>query len=55
MNKVQAMFITEAMDQPERLSDWENEFIDSLADKEEDYLISEKQNAILNRIQRKLL
>lgn len=42
------------MDQPEKLTDWENEFIDSLAEKDDDYELSEKQNRILNRISQKL-
>ena len=54
MNRVQLKFINDAQDQPEKLSDWESDFIDSLADKDADYVLSTKQNEILNRIQRKL-
>lgn len=54
MNRVQIQFIKDALDQPEELTDWENEFINSLADRPDDYELSEKQNEILNRIQRKL-
>lgn len=54
MNRVQIRFIKDALDQPENLSDWENNFISDLAEKPEGYELSEKQNEILNRIQRKL-
>lgn len=54
MNRVQIRFIKDALDQPEKLSDWENQFISDLAEKPESYELSEKQNAVLNRIQRKL-
>ena len=54
MNRVQVRFIKDALDQPEKLSDWEQQFISDLADKDDDYELSEKQNAVLNRIQRKL-
>lgn len=54
MNKVQKKFVIDALDQPEKLTDWESDFIDSLAEKPDEYILSEKQNEILNRIQRKL-
>jgi phenolic acid decarboxylase len=54
MNKVQIRFIKDAMDQPEKLSEWENNFIDDLSEKEDDYELSDKQNSVLNRIQGKL-
>lgn len=54
-NRVQRKFILDALDQPERLTDWENEFISDLAEKDDDYELSEKQNKILNRISQKLL
>lgn len=54
MNRVQEKFILDALDQPEKLTEWEYDFINSLAEKENDYELSEKQNSILNRIQRKL-
>lgn len=54
MNKVQSKFIMDALDQPEKLSDWENDFIMSLAHKDENYELSQKQNEILNRISQKL-
>lgn len=55
MTRVQIQLIKEAMDAPEKLSDWENEFIDSLAGKEGDYELSDKQASILNRINSKVI
>lgn len=54
-NRIQRKFILDALDQPERLNEWENDFISNLADKDDDYELSEKQNEILNRISQKLL
>ena len=54
-SRVQRQLIKEAMDAPEKLSDWENEFIDSLAGKEDDYKLSDKQATILNRINSKVV
>lgn len=54
MNRVQIRFIKDALDQPHNLTDWENEFINNLAEKGDDYVLSDKQNAVLNKIQRKL-
>lgn len=54
MNKVQIKFIQDAMDNEYKLTSWEWDFINNLADKSEDYELSEKQNAILNRIQGKI-
>jgi len=53
-NRVQIRFIKDAMDQPENLTEWENNFINDLSEKEDDYELSERQNATLNKIQRKL-
>tara|TARA_R110002049_G_scaffold281333_1_gene460825 strand:- start:1974 stop:2147 length:174 start_codon:yes stop_codon:yes gene_type:complete len=50
MNRVQRKFIIDALDQPELLSEWEYEFINYLAERDDDYELSEKQNAVLNRI-----
>lgn len=47
----------DALDQEEKLSEWESQFINDLAEHDEhnpDYALSDKQNEILNRIQRKL-
>ncbi len=57
MNKVQRRFVLDAMDQEDKLTSWEWDFINGLADRDEtfpDKDLSEKQNAILNRIQGKL-
>ena len=54
MNRVQLKFIEDAMEQESKLSEWEAKFLDDLASKEEDYKLSEKQNEVLNRIQRKV-
>jgi hypothetical protein len=54
MNRVQKRFIKDAFDQDYKLTEWEQKFISDLADKPDDYELSEKQNDILNRIQRKL-
>lgn len=54
MNRVQIRFIKDAMDQPENLTDWENNFINDLAERGDDYVLSEKQNSTLNKIQGKL-
>lgn len=54
MNRVQIRFIKDALDQPEKLNDWENGFIDNLAEKPDDYELSDTQNKKLNEIQRKL-
>jgi len=50
MNRLQIQIIKDAIDYPEKLSEWEAEFIDNLADKEDDYELSDKQNSVLNRI-----
>jgi len=50
MDNVQRRMISEAMDSPEKLTDWEVEFIDSLADKDDGYKLSPKQREILYRI-----
>lgn len=54
MNRVQIQFIKEALDNEDDLSSWEWDFINSLADRGDDYELSSKQNEILNRIQRKI-
>ena len=54
MNGFQSKIISDALDDPEALTEWEYEFIDSLADHEDDYELSEKQNQVLNRIGQKL-
>ena len=54
MNGSQWKFVEDAMDQPEKLTDWEQEFVDNLFNNFEDRELSEKQNAILNKISQKL-
>lgn len=54
MNRVQRQFVKDALDQPEKLSEWEWDFINSLAEYDDDKPLSPRQNDILNRIQRKL-
>ena len=57
MNRVQQKFIVDALVQEHKLTDWESDFINDLAEREErnpEYTLSDKQNEVLNRIQRKL-
>lgn len=53
-NRVQKQIIKDALDEPEKLTDWENEFIASVAEIEDDQELTQKQNAVLNRISQKL-
>lgn len=54
MNKVQQKFICDALDNDHMLSEWETQFINDLADKPDEYELSDKQNAVLNRISQKI-
>lgn len=54
MNTVQILFLNEAYDNLHLLSEWEASFIQDLMDKPATYVISSKQNEIINRIQKKL-
>ncbi len=54
MNGYQKKRIIEALDNLEHLSDWENDFMLSIANKGDDDELSEKQNSIINRIGEKL-
>ena len=54
MNGLQKKIIVRALDEAEQLTEWEYEFISDMADKPDDYELSEKQNHILNRIWGKL-
>ena len=57
MNRIQRKFVIDALDQEHKLSEWESRFINDLAERDEqspDYVLSDKQIEILNRIQRKL-
>lgn len=54
MDRFQKGVIKQALDYPELLSDWENDFISNIADKDDDYELSEKQNDVINRIEHKI-
>lgn len=57
MNRVQRKFICDALDQEDKLTEWESGFVNDLAERDErnpDLVLSDKQNEVLNRIQRKL-
>lgn len=54
MNGFQQSIVDSAMDQSEKLTAWECDFIGDMADKPDDYELSEKQNKIINRIAQKL-
>lgn len=57
MNRVQRKFVVDALDQEHKLSEWESKFVNDLAERDEhnpDDPLSDRQNEILNRIQRKL-
>lgn len=54
MNGYQIKRILEAQDNLEHLSDWENDFINNLADKKDEFELTEKQNSVLNRISEKI-
>lgn len=55
MNRIQIKFINDAQDNEDCLTDWEIDFINSIADKEADYELSDKQNDVLNRISQKII
>ena len=54
MNRVQKKFICDALEEEHLLSDWESDFVNDLADKDDDYELSEMQNSTLNRISQML-
>ena len=54
MNKIQKRFIKDAQDAPEKLTDWEYDFIESIALFKDTQELSERQNKVLNRISQKL-
>ena len=54
MNRIQKQIIKEAIDCPERLTEWEFDFINDLPGKDDDYELSEQQNHIVNRIGSKM-
>lgn len=53
MNKLHDRLIKEALDHEENLTQWEIEFLDSLAKQVEKRELSEKQAKILNKINQK--
>jgi len=58
MNEYQRKRVIEAMDCASCLTEWEHDFIESLAERDEKYPdrpLTEKQNEILNRISQKFL
>lgn len=54
MNNYQKKRINEALEYEEFLSDWESEFINNMAEKNENYELSVKQNHALNKISEKV-
>ena len=55
MNRVQRLFVVDALKQINKLNDWDCRFIQSLHEQDKvdpDKELTEKQNKILNRIQR---
>lgn len=54
MNRIQKKFICDALDSEHMLSEWESQFINDLAERPDDYELSNKQNEVLNRISQKI-
>jgi len=53
MNNIQKRFNNDAIEDPEPLTEWEYDFIQSIAEKNAESELTEKQNHILNRISQK--
>ncbi len=53
MNKLQLRFIRVAQNKPGLTTQFEREFMESMNDKGKDYVLTKKENHILNQIQRK--
>lgn len=53
MNGIQKKFIKDALDEPRHLTEWEYDFVNSLAGLDDDRDLTDKQNSILNRISQK--
>ncbi len=53
MNKVQLSLIEEIEENDDKLNEWERGFIDSLTNKDDDYVLTSNQNATLNKIHHK--
>lgn len=54
MNGLQRKIITKALDASDELTEWEHDFVSGLAEKGDDYELSERQSHVLNRIWGKL-
>jgi len=54
MNGFQKSIVRSAIEQDNKLSVWEVDFIYDMDNKADDYELSEKQNHIINRIAQKL-
>ncbi len=50
MNRLQSKIIADALENDHLLSAWECDFINDMASKPDGYELSEKQNAIVNKI-----
>jgi len=53
VNSYQEKRIVRALENNSKLTSWEYDFINSLADKDEDYKLSDRQNEVLNKISEK--
>ena len=49
-NRVQRQIIIDALDNEDLLSDWESDFINDIADYDNDKELTHNQNKILNKI-----
>lgn len=54
MNRVQISIIKGAIDNEILLTEWEAEFVNDIAERDDDYKLSEKQIKIVNRIGNKV-
>ena len=54
MNRIQIRFIKDALDNLDKLNDWEQNFIDSISDKDDNCKLSSAQNKTLNKISQKI-
>jgi hypothetical protein len=54
VNRIQKKFVCDALEYEHVLSEWESQFVNDLAEKKDEYELSEKQNSILNRISQKV-
>ena len=54
MNSYHITIIKQALDHPGLLSEWEDEFINNIAERDDDYNLSEKQIEVLNKIEHKI-